>query len=152
MKFSALKNYTFYPSVNDNHEFPESERLSIEIIRPTAEDHETLVFIELTQQVQKDSKGRDIISSASRTKFNTPKILRRHVGEIKNLTIEDTDDPSKEKQITTGEELAGASFTGMFKLVNEICTEVCSDKISESQKKILESPSTLSGADGTSGN
>jgi len=134
MKFNALKNYTFYPVIDGNLEVPESERLSIEIIRPTAEDHESLVFVELTQQVQKDSKGKDVINSSSRTKFNTPKILRRHVGEIKNLIIEDSD--RKEKSITSGEELAGASFTGMFKLVNEICMEVCSDKLSDTQKKI----------------
>ncbi|MCL2808631.1 MAG: hypothetical protein FWD24_01055 [Treponema sp.] len=152
MKFSALKNYTFYPVINDNLELPESERLSVEIIRPTAEDHETLVFVELTQQVQKDSKGKDLINSASRTKFNTSKILRRHIGEIKNLFVEDTDEGGKEKQITTGEELACASFSGMFKLVNEICVEVCSDKLSDSQKKILKQDSTLSGEDGTSGN
>jgi hypothetical protein len=136
MKFSALKSYIFYPSINENLDLPESERLSVEIIRPTAEEHETLVFVELTQQTQKDSKGRDVVNSASRTKFNTPKILRRHVGEIQNLIIEDTDEPGEEKKITNGEELAGASFTGMFKLVNEICLEVCSDKLSDTQKKI----------------
>jgi len=136
MKFNALKNYTFFPSVNGNLDLPESERLSVEIIRPVAEDHESLVFVELTQQTQKDSKGKEVINSASRTKFNTPKILRRHVGEIKNLVLEDADG---EKQITTGEELAAASFTGMFKLVNEICAEVCSDKLSAAQKKISES-------------
>lgn len=136
MKFSALKNYTFYPDINGNLDLPEPERLSMEIIRPTAEDHESLVFVELTQQIQKDSKGKDVINSASRTKFNTQKILRRHVGEIRNLTIEDSDGPGKEKQITTGEELAGASFTGMFALVNAICVEVCSDKLSATQKKI----------------
>jgi len=141
MKFSALKTYTFYPVINGNLELPEAERLSIEIIRPTAEEHETLVYVELTQQVQKDSKGKEIISSASRTKFNTPKILRRHVGEIKNLIIEDLDNDGKEKQIITGDELASASFDGMFRLVNEICTEVCTDKLSESQKKILKSDS-----------
>jgi len=152
MKFNALKNYIFYPAINGNLDLPESERLSIEIIRPTAEDHESLVFTELTQQVQKDAKGKDIINTASRTKFNTSKILRRHVGEIKNLTIEDPDNGGKEKQITCGEDLAVASFTGMFKLANEICIEVCSDKLSAAQKKISESPSGFCGTDGTNGN
>ena len=149
MKISALKNYSFYPDFNGNLDLAESERLTIEIIRPAAEDHETLVFVELTQQVQKDSKGKDIINSSSRTKFNTPKILRRHVGKIENLIIED--ESGKEQRITTGEELAAASFTGMFKLVNDICVEVCSDKLSASQKKIFKLDSVLSGTDGTNG-
>lgn len=134
MKFSALKNYTFYPDINGNRDLPEDERLSIEIIRPTAEEHESLVYVELTQQAQKNSKGEDILNTASRTKFNTSKILRRHVGEISNCIIEDSD--GEEKQILCGEDLAVASFAGMFKLVNAICTEVCSDKLSPSQKKI----------------
>lgn len=150
MKFSALKNYVFYPDINGNFDLPEDERLSVEIIRPTAEDHESLVYVELTQQVQKDAKGKDVINAASRTKFNTTKILRRHVGEIRNLTVEDSD--GKEKQITSGEELAGASFTGMFALVNAICVEVCSDKLTDTQKKIFKSDSDSSGTDGTNGN
>ena len=151
MKFSALKNYTFFPDINGNLELPESERLSFEIIRPTAEDHETLVYTELTQQVQKDSKGKEIISTSSQTKFNSPKILRRHIGEIKNLVIEDSDEPGKEKQIITGEEFARASFDKMFVLVQMICTEVCSYRLSPAQKKISESPSGSSGTDGTIG-
>jgi len=150
MKFSALKNYNFYPDINGNLNLPESERLSVEIIRPTVEDHGTLMFTELTQQVQKNSKGKDVVNAASSTRFNTQKILRRHVGEIKNLVIED--ESGKEKQITTGEGLADSSFTGMWTLVNAICIQACSDKLSETQKKILESDSGLSGTDGMNGN
>jgi len=136
MKFSALKNYNFYPDINGNLDLPESERLSIEILRPTVEDHGTLMFTELTRQVQKNSKGKDVVNAASSTRFNTQKILRHHVGEIKNLVVED--ESGKEKQIATGEELAASSFDGMWPLVNAICLEVCSDKLSETQKKILE--------------
>lgn len=151
MKFSALKNYTYYPDINGNLDLPEGERLSMEIIRPTAEDHDSLVFTELTQQARKDSKGTDVINVASRTRFNTPKILRRHVGEIKNLVIEDPGDSKKDKQISTGEEFASASFSGMYPLINMICVEVCSDKLTSAQKKISESPSASPGTDGTSG-
>jgi len=150
MRFDALKNYTYYPDVNGNLDLPESEKLSVEIIRPTAEDHETLVFVELTQQFKKDSKGSELINQTSRTKFNTPKILRRHVGEIKNLVI--ADGTGKDKIIATGEELAAASFAGMFTLVNKICNEVCSDTLTDTQKKISESDSGSSGTDGMNGN
>jgi len=136
MKFSALKTYIYYPDIKGNLDLPESERLSLEIIRPTAEDHGTLVFTELTQQSQKDAKGKDVINTSSRTKFNTSKILRRHVGEIKNMFIENPEDPEKDKQITSGEELAVISFSGMFSLIDKICVEVCSDKLSDTQKKI----------------
>jgi len=152
VKFNALKNYTYYPDINGNLDLPEAERLSMDIIRPTAEEHESLVFTELTQQSQKDAKGKSILTTASRTKFNTSKILRRHVGEIRNLIIEDPDKGGEEKQIKTGEEFAGASFTGMFTLVNMICVEVCSDKLSDTQKKISESGLTSSGEIGTSEN
>jgi hypothetical protein len=134
-----------------NLDLPEGERLSVEIIRPTAEDHDTLVFVEVVQQNKRNAKDTDVITTTSHTRFNAPKILRRHVGEIKNLVIEDVE-AGTEKSIASGEELASASFAGMFPLVNAICIEVCADKITNAQKKISESPSASSGTDGTSGN
>ena len=149
MKFAANKKYVFYPDVKGNLDLPESDRLSVEIIRPTAEDHGTLVFTELTTQYKKDAANRDFTTTSAQTRFNASKILRFHVGAIKNLIIEDA---GKETPIASGEELAGASFAGMFPLVNAICTEVCSDKIAGAQKKISESASASSGTDGTNGN
>ncbi|MDR0443273.1 MAG: hypothetical protein LBH44_07705 [Treponema sp.] len=146
MKFTARKNYCFYPDINGNLDLPESERLSIEIIRPTAEDYQTLASVEMAPQLHKDDAERCVY------RHNAPKILRRHVGEIKNLVIADENDPKKERPITNGEELAAASFAGMFLLVSAICIEVVSDKITDTQKKISESGSGLSGADGTGGN
>ena len=135
MKFAANKKYVFYPAINGNLDLPENERLSVEIIRPTAEDHGTLVFTELVTQQKKDAAGRDFTATSAQTRFNASKILRFHVGAIKNLIIEDA---GKETTITSGEALATASFAGMFPLVNAICAEVCSDKITEAQKKISE--------------
>ena len=148
MKFAANKKYVFYPAINGNLDLPENERLSVEIIRPTAEDHGTLVFTELVTQQKKDAADRDFTATSAQTRFNASKILRLHVGAIKNLIIEDA---GKETPITSGEELAGASFAGMFSLVQAICTEVCSDKIAGTQKKISESALASSGTDGTSG-
>jgi len=149
MKFATNKKYVFYPAINGNLDLPESERLSVEIIRPTAEDHGTLVFTELVTQQKKDGAGRDFVATSAQTRFNASKILRFHVGAIKNLIVADA---GKETPITCGEELAGTSFAGMFPLVSAICTEVCSDKITDAQKKISESASASSGTDGTSGN
>jgi len=150
MKFTANKKYVFYPDVHGNLGLPEGERLSVEIIRPTAEDHGTLVFTELVTQQKKDSTGRDFTATSAQTRFNASKILRFHVGAIKNLVIEDAG--KKDVPITCGEELASASFAGMFPLVQAICTEVCSDKMTEAQKKISGSASGSSGTGGTGAN
>lgn len=138
MKFTANKKYVFYPDINGNLDLPESERLSVEIIRPTAEDHGTLAFTELVTQTKKDSDGRDLVTTSAQTRFNAPKILRCHVGVIKNLLIEDAEKPGSETAITSGEQLATTSFSGMFALVNAICVETCADKMADAQKKISE--------------
>jgi hypothetical protein len=148
MKFTAQKKYVFYPDINGNLDLPESERLSVEIIRPTAEDHDSLVYVEQIQQRKDTDTG--MVTTSSHTRFNTSKILRRHAGEIKNLTVADAA-TGKETPITNGEELAVSSFAGMFPLVNAICIEVCADKIQPEQKKISKSDSASSGEDGTSG-
>ncbi|MDR0455952.1 MAG: hypothetical protein LBH20_04610 [Treponema sp.] len=146
MKFTALKSYTYYPDVNGNLDLPEGERLSIEIIRPTAEDFGTLLSLEIAQKSHKDDVDRSVF------RYNVPKILQRCVGEIKNLTVEDADNSKKGKAITNGKDLAEASFAGMFPLVNAICTEVCAERISDTQKKISKSDSACFGTDGTNGN
>jgi len=150
MKFTANKKYVFYPNIRGNLDLPESERLSVEIIRPTAEDHGTLVYTELVTRYKKDCDGKEIAETSASTRFNASKILRFHVGAIKNLIVEEAGKP--DAPITRGEELALGSFAGMFPLVQAICTEISSDKITEAQKKISESASASSGTDTTSGN
>ena len=142
MKFTANKKYTYYPKVNGNLDLPEHERLSVEIIRPTAEERGEVAWYEGTPR----GAGSE---TSVRVKFNTSRILRNNIGAIKNLVV---DDGEKEKAIVSGPELAAASFAGMNALVDVLCSEVCADIITDTQKKILESPSALSGADGTSGN
>jgi len=146
MKFTALKSYVFYPDVNGNLDLPEAERLSVEITRPTAEDFGTLLSLEIAQKNHKDDEDRSVF------RYNVPKILRNHVGYIKNLTVEDVDNPEGNKTITSGKELAEASFAGMFPLVRDICTEVCAERISDTQKKISEPDSASSGTGGKNGN
>jgi len=143
MKFTANKTYAFFPDIDGNLNLPESERLSVEIIRPTAEERGEISWVE--------GMGRGTkTETAARYRFNTSRILRRNVGEIRNLVV--ADESGKEKTIRKGEELAAASFTGMNLLVDLICTEVCSDILTDAQKKILEPASSSSGTDGTNGN
>jgi len=143
MKFTANKKYVFYPDINGNLELPESERLSVEIIRPTAEERGEVAWYEAAQ--------RGTASEAAvRVRYNTPRILRGNVGAIKNLVVADA--AGKENAVTGGPELAVSSFAGMNALVDVICAEVCADFVTAAQKKISGSDSASSGTDGTNGN
>jgi hypothetical protein len=144
MKFIANKKYVFYPDINGNLALPESERLSVEIIRPTAEERGEVAWYEGTPH----GIGKE---TSVRVKFNTSRILRNNVGAIKNLIVEDKDAPDGGKAIASGPELAAASFVGMNALVDVICSEVCADIITDPQKKISGSPSASPGTDGTGG-
>ena len=129
MKFSARKSYVFYPNVNGNFDLPENERLSVEIVRPTAEERGDVTYIEMTAMADKSS-------SLIRYRFDAKNILNRCIGEIKNLEVEDFERPGETRLIKTGKELAKESFYGMNALVDAVCTEVCSDIITDTQKKI----------------
>lgn len=142
MKFTANKKYTFYPDVNGNRKLPESERLSVEIIRPTAEERGEVAWYEGTPR----GTGSE---AAVRVRYNASRILRTNVGAIKNLVI--VDSSGEEKTISSGEDLASVSFIGMNALVDAVCAEVCADIMTEAQKKISASRSALSGTDGTNG-
>ncbi|MDR0300839.1 MAG: hypothetical protein LBI04_00815, partial [Treponema sp.] len=67
MKFSARKSYVFYPNINGNLDLPEKERLSVEIIRPTAEDRGDVTYLEMMV--------KDKSSSVIRYKFDAKNIL-----------------------------------------------------------------------------
>jgi hypothetical protein len=142
MKFTANKKYTFCPDINGNLKLPANERLSVEIIRPSAEDRGELTWWEGS------AKGTGAEQSV-RVRYNTPRILRNNIGIIKNLVIEDPDSPGKDKTVTSGGELAEASFIGMNALVDVICAEVCADMLTDAQKKISGPVSASSGTAGT---
>jgi hypothetical protein len=116
----------------------------VEIIRPTAEDRGDVTYLEMMV--------KDKSSSVIRYKFDAKNILNRCIGEIENLEIEDSEQPEKIRMVKSGKELAKESFYGMNALVDAICTEVCSDIITDTQKKISKSGSDSSGADGMNAN
>ena len=131
MKFTSQKRYFFVPDINGNLKLDEKEQLQIEIIRATAENQGLLSKV--TVKRQEDG------SVTADSKFDVPAILRNHVGEIKNLVIEETgkDGKTKEVQVKNGKELAESVFYGSKTLIDLICIEVASDRLTDSQKKIL---------------
>jgi hypothetical protein len=149
MKFTANKKYTFFPDLNGNLDLPESERLSVEIIRPTAEERGELTWWEGTSRGTKTEAAAG--EAAVRIRYNASRILRNNIGAVNNLVIEDPESPGKEKAVKTGAELAGLSFIGMNALVDAICAEACADIMTETQKKIFGSGSASSGTDGANG-
>lgn len=132
MKFTSQKKYWFIPDLNGNLKLPENEQLQIEIIRATVENQGELSKV----SVKKLEDG----SIAADSKFNVSKILREHVGEIKNLVLEELDGNGNPTsiQIKNGVELANSSFYGAKALCDMICVEVASDRLTESEKKILK--------------
>jgi len=130
MKLSAKPKYFFHPDFNGNLALPEAERVAVEILRPTAEDRGDLTNTETT----KNFLTQEV---TIRTKFNARAILRRHVGEIKNLTVEEPGEKGKavEKKILSGALLAESTAYGTSKLVDLICLEVMSDILTEAEKK-----------------
>lgn len=131
MKFISKSRYWLTPDIEDNLSLPEKEQLQIEIIRPTAETINDLTKVSAIK-AEDGSIKMD-------TDFNVRKILKEHVGKIRNLEIEISDgDSIQKKNITDGAELSGASFYGVKALVSIICAQVVTDRLSEEEKKITE--------------
>lgn len=130
MKFMAHKRYYFVPRINGNENLKEDERLEVEIIRATAENHGRLKNI----RAWRNSEGDTIME----TVFDTKEILRSCVGAIRNLEVEveGADGKAATQKITSGKELAEATFYGSGTLVSLICAEVASDTITTAEKKI----------------
>ena len=132
MKFLAQKRYFFAPALNGNETLEEDEQLQVEVIRATAENYGKLRNI----RAWRNSEGDTIME----TVFDTKEILRNCVGEIRNLEVEVEDAGGKVvvQKITSGKELAEATFYGCGTLVSLICAEVASDTITPTEKKICE--------------
>ena len=129
MKFVGRSRYWFTPKIKGNRALSDSEKLQIEIIRPAAEEAGSLSSVKMTR-----GSGGEV---AMENTFDTKKILRHHVGEIKNLVIVEKNDNGEEteKKIENGAALAEAKFYGAGTLVSLICTEVMRDVLTEEEKK-----------------
>ena len=128
MKFVGKDKYWYVPKINGNLDLPEDEQLQIEIIRPTAETRDSLSTVSC---VRKPDGSSEIVQHS-----NVKEILRKHVGKIKNLTVvEKIGNEEKEKDITSGEQLALASFYGSATLVSLVSAEVLTDTLLDKKKK-----------------
>ena len=128
MKFVGKDKYWYVPKINGNLDLPEDEQLQIEIIRPTAENRDGLTTVSC---VRRPDGSSEIVQHS-----NVKEILRKHVGKIKNLTVvEKIGNEEKEKDITSGEQLALASFYGSATLVSLISAEVLTDTLLDTEKK-----------------
>ena len=128
MKFVGKDKYWYAPKINGNLNLPEEEQLQIEIIRPTAENRDGLTTVSC---VRRPDGSSEIVQHS-----NVKDILRKHVGKIKNLTVvEKIGNEEKEKDITSGEQLALASFYGSATLVSLISAEVLTDTLLDTEKK-----------------
>ncbi len=141
--------YEFYPDVGDNLSLPETERLSVEIIRPTGYQRSDFTSIEVKREYYPDDQptGPDgtermvkkLKSEHVRMRFDADYILRTCVGYIRNLKVETGTGKGKSvREIKNGTELAECRAYGIEKIVSSICTEVQSDSITEAKKKITE--------------
>lgn len=130
MKFLCQKRYFFAPAMNGNESLGEGERLEVEIIRATAENHAKLRGI----RAGRSPDGTPVWENY----FDFREILRRCVGEIRNLEVEveGADGTMTVQKITSGKELAESTFYGCDTLVSLICAEVASDIITPTEKKI----------------
>ena len=140
--------YEFYPDIENNLTLPESERLSVEIIRPTGYQRSEFTSVEVTREYYPDDqpldgdgnerKVRKLKRTSAQTRFNADYILRNCVGKIRNLTVETAGKDGKKttRDITDGTMLAECRAYGVEKIVSAICVEVQSDTMTESQKKI----------------
>lgn len=148
MKLTEEPRYWFYPDIEDNLSLPESERLSVEIIRPTGYQRAEFTSVEVEREYYPDDQPLDekgneravkkLKRVKARTRFDADYILRTCVGEIKNLAVETrgADGKATERAVATGTELSECRAYGVEKIVTAICLEVQSDAMTESQKKI----------------
>ena len=146
MVLTEQPKYWFYPDVKDNLSQKEDEQLAVEIIRPTgfqSNDFKKIVtrteFYPDDQPFDKDGNytaPKKFRSITVDTKFDSALILRTCVGEVRNLSVKDTD--GKERKITSGKELAECRAYGIGAIIDAIVVEVSGDKLTDSKKKNIE--------------
>ncbi|MDR2186404.1 MAG: hypothetical protein LBO80_12175 [Treponema sp.] len=147
MVLSARGKYVYTPKFNRNRELPENERMTVEIIRPRAEERPDLYSLDVERDMGLTDLGKKQVTAplTFKNRFRVSRILRSHIGSIKNLSVEED---GKSRTITGGEDLAESTAFGLGVLVNELIAEVLSDTLSGDEKKSLPPPSNSSIPDG----
>ncbi|MCL1812223.1 MAG: hypothetical protein FWG29_01735 [Treponema sp.] len=147
MILSAKGTYAYVPKFNENRSLPEREQVTVEIIRPRAEERGQLYSFDPEREVgltDFENPGGSA-SITFKTRYRTGRILRNHVGVIKNLSVEEN---GKIHAITTGAELAECTAFGVANFIQELTAEVLSDQLSAEEKKSTPPPSNSSTKDG----
>ena len=134
MVLTEQPKYWFYPDVKDNLSQKEDEQLAVEIIRPTGFQSNDFKKVVTRTEFYPDDQPFD--KDGNYTKFDSSLILRTCVGEVRNLSVKDTD--GKERKITSGKELAECRAYGIGAIIDAIVVEVSGDKLTDSKKKIIE--------------
>lgn len=146
MTFTEQPRYWLIPDINGNLGLPEGEQVKVEIIRPTGfqmQEMKTVVakreFYENDQPIGRDGEARTpkFKNISTEIRVNADYILRSCVGKIKNLRVADADGKN-EREIKTGSELAECRAYGIASLVDAICGECASDRMTDSKKKNSE--------------
>ena len=143
MLLTEEPRYWFCPDVRGNLSLPETERLSVEIIRPAAFQSKEFVSVQSTREFYKSDQPLDengnprevkkFKSVTTELKVNADYILRECVGKIKNLSVKGAD--GKEREIKSGSELADCRAYGVGEIVSAICNEVRSDVPTDAKKR-----------------
>jgi hypothetical protein len=147
MVLSARGKYWYTPKFNGNRDAPGEERVTVEIIRPKAEERPELYSMDIERDIglvdPEKKPARDPVTLKSR--FRTSRILRNHIGIIKNLSVEED---GKSRTVSSGADLAESTAFGLGSLVQELTAEVFSDRLSADEKKSLPPASNSSTKDG----
>lgn len=153
MILSTKEKYEFVPLFEGNDKAPASERVVCEIIRPTPDEVDELSDLELVREFSKREvaeakdakKGVEDKPKKSAIRFirkqDTGRILREHVGSIRNLSedIVGADGKKVRRAISSGADLAECRAFGIKGLIDELCAEVLRDKLTEEAEKNSES-------------
>lgn len=118
MVLSARGKYWYTPKFNGNREVPENEQVTVEIIRPCAEERPELYSLDIERDIGLVDPGKKQARApvTLKNRFRTSQILRSHIGVIKNLSVEED---GKVKTIASGTELAESTAFGIGALVQE---------------------------------
>lgn len=134
MILTAKTRYDYVPGFNGNKALKPEDRVVCEIIRPTVEDRNGLFSMDIERELKDAAEGETRAAVTFKRRVDVSRILRRHVGVIKNLEIKNEDGGTV--KIKDGEALAECTAYGVSALVEELCQEVISDRLSEEEKKI----------------
>jgi hypothetical protein len=134
MVLSARSRYVYIPRFRGNRSLPEKDQVTVEIIRPRAEERDQLFSLDPEREVGLDDFQKPGTSRAVtlKTRFRVGQILRNHAGKIENLAVEEN---GNQRVISSGAELADCTAFGIVGLVDEIKAEVLSDVLTEYEKK-----------------